>query len=52
MRTQIAVAVGAAGLGLVVAACSSGSSTASSGPASSGAEWYVVGAGGSKIDTS
>jgi predicted lipoprotein with Yx(FWY)xxD motif len=37
MRTQIASALGAAGIGLVVAACSSGSSTASSGPASSSA---------------
>src|SRR5580700_2017612 len=37
MRNQIAIAMGAAGLGLVVAACSSGSSTASSGPASSSA---------------
>jgi predicted lipoprotein with Yx(FWY)xxD motif len=37
MRNQIAIAVGAAGIGLVVAACSSGSSTASSSPASSSA---------------
>jgi predicted lipoprotein with Yx(FWY)xxD motif len=37
MRNQIAIAIGAAGIGLVVAACSSGSSTASSSPASSSA---------------
>jgi predicted lipoprotein with Yx(FWY)xxD motif len=37
MRNQIAIAIGAAGVGLVVAACSSGSGTASSGPASSSA---------------
>ena len=37
MRNQIAIAIGAAGIGLVVAACSSSSSTASSSPASSSA---------------
>jgi predicted lipoprotein with Yx(FWY)xxD motif len=35
MRNQIAIAIGAAGIGLVVAACSSSSSTTSSGPATS-----------------
>jgi predicted lipoprotein with Yx(FWY)xxD motif len=35
MRNQIAIAVGAAGIGLVVAACSSSSSTTSSGTTSS-----------------
>jgi predicted lipoprotein with Yx(FWY)xxD motif len=35
MRNRIAIAMGAAGIGLVVAACSSSSSTTSSGPATS-----------------